>query len=85
MMSTYLLAFVVCDFEMKSDRTETNNITVSVIASKEKLYQADFALQTATQLTEYYEQYFGIRYPLPKQGEEGVFEVFDEKVDYFND
>ena len=67
-MSTYLVAFVVCDFVSNSEQTKTNNITVSVIAAKEKLDQADFALHTATEITEHYEEYFGIRYPLPKQG-----------------
>ena len=67
-MSTYLVAFVVCDFVSNSEQTKTNNITVSVIAAKEKLDQADFALHTATEITEHYEEYFGIKYPLPKQG-----------------
>ena len=69
-MSTYLVAFVICDFGQNSEQTGTNNITVSVIAAKDKLAQADFALHTAVNITEHYEEYFGIRYPLPKQGEE---------------
>ena len=68
-MSTYLVAFVICDFALNSEQTVTNNITVSVIAAQDKLDQADFALHTATQITEHYEEYFGIKYPLPKQGE----------------
>ena len=68
-MSTYLVAFVICDFAFNSEQTVTNNITVSVIAARDKLDQADFALHTATQITEHYEEYFGIKYPLPKQGE----------------
>ena len=67
-MSTYLVAFVVCDFSLKSEQTKTNNITVSVIAAKDKLDQAEFALHTAAKITEHYEDYFGINYPLPKQG-----------------
>jgi len=66
-MSTYLVAFVVCDFDTKAEQTKTNNITVSVIVAKDKLDQADFALHTATKITEHYEEYFGIKYPLPKQ------------------
>ena len=66
-MSTYLVAFVICDFAVRSEQTVTNNITVSVIAAQDKLDQADFALHTATQITEHYEEYFGIKYPLPKQ------------------
>jgi len=66
-MSTYLVAFVICDFETVSEQTRTNNISVSVIASKDKIDQADFALHTAANITDYYETYFGINYPLPKQ------------------
>ena len=67
-MSTYLVAFVICDFKTKHEFTKTNNITVKVAVAEDKLEQADFALRTATNITEFYEQYFGIKYPLPKQG-----------------
>lgn len=66
-MSTYLLAFVVCDFSVKSSQTVTNNITVSVIAAEGKIEQAQFALEMATKITDYYEVFFGVKYPLPKQ------------------
>ena len=66
-MSTYLVAFVICDFKTKQEFTKTNNITVKVAVAEDKLEQADFALKTATNITEYYEHYFGIKYPLPKQ------------------
>ena len=67
-MSTYLLAFVICDFDTVIKQTSTNNINVSVIAAKNKIDQTQFALDTAVKITDYYEEYFGIRYPLPKQG-----------------
>ena len=41
---------------------------MKVAVAEDKLEQADFALKTATNITEYYEHYFGIKYPLPKQG-----------------
>ena len=66
-MSTYLLAFVICDFKKMTKMTPTNNISVSVIAAPGKIDQTEFALDAAVNLTDYYEQYFGIRYPLPKQ------------------
>lgn len=65
-MSTYLVAFVICDFHSITNVTKTN-ITVSVIAAEEKIDQAKFALDQATQITENYEEFFGIPYPLPKQ------------------
>ena len=66
-MSTYLLAFVICDFRKVTKVTPTNNISVSVIAAPGKIDQTNFALEAAVNLTDYYEQYFGVRYPLPKQ------------------
>ena len=38
-MSTYLVAFVICDFKTMTDYTKTNNISVSVIAAEDKLPQ----------------------------------------------
>ena len=66
-MSTYLLAFVICDFRKVTKVTPTNNISVSVIAAPGKIDQTNFALEAAVNLTDYYEQYFGVKYPLPKQ------------------
>ena len=66
-MSTYLLAFVICDFDLKTKQTPTNNISVSVIASKDKIDQTSFALDTAVAITDYYEKFFKVKYPLPKQ------------------
>jgi len=65
-MSTYLVAFVICDFELIHKQTDTN-ITISVIAAKDKIDQAEFALEQATLITQNYEKYFGVPYPLPKQ------------------
>ena len=67
-MSTYLVAFVICDFKTREELTKTNNITVKVAVAEDKLEQATFALKTAANITDYYEKYFGIKYPLPKQG-----------------
>ena len=66
-MSTYLLAFVICDFKKVTKVTRNSNISVSVIAAPGKIDQTDFALEAAVNLTDYYEQYFGVKYPLPKQ------------------
>ena len=66
-MSTYLVAFVVCDF-VKISEISQNRVNVSVIASKDKISQAEFALGAATKLMDYYNDFFGIPYPLQKQG-----------------
>ena len=66
-MSTYLVAFVVCDFVKITDISQ-HKINVSVIASKDKISQAKFALGAATKLMDFYTDFFGIPYPLKKQG-----------------
>ena len=65
-MSTYLVAFVVCDFDVVS-KISGKNVNVSVIAAKDKIEQADFALQAATNLMDFYDDFFGVAYPLEKQ------------------
>ena len=67
-MSTYLAAWVVAPFESISALTKTNKINVSVVATKEKLDLASFALDAAVKVTENHEKYFGIDFPLKKQG-----------------
>nr|XP_048706529.1 endoplasmic reticulum aminopeptidase 2-like isoform X2 [Caretta caretta] len=65
-MSTYLVAFIVSDFQSVSGTT-SSGIKVSVYVTPEKLNQAHYALEAAIKILEFYEQYFGIYYPLPKQ------------------
>ncbi|XP_072923757.1 endoplasmic reticulum aminopeptidase 2-like isoform X2 [Hemitrygon akajei] len=64
-MSTYLVAFIVCDFKSVSAVTSTG-IKVSVYAAPDKLNQTHYALEAAVKLLEFYEHYFNIHYPLPK-------------------
>ncbi|XP_057336106.1 endoplasmic reticulum aminopeptidase 2-like isoform X2 [Microplitis mediator] len=65
-MSTYLVAFVVCDFKRISQLT-SRNVSVSVYASESMLPQATYALETAVKVMDYFEDFFGVHYPLPKQ------------------
>uniref|UniRef100_A0A8C2BYG9 Aminopeptidase n=1 Tax=Cyprinus carpio TaxID=7962 RepID=A0A8C2BYG9_CYPCA len=64
-MSSYLLAFIVCDFRSVSGMTATG-INISIYAVPEKWHQTHYALEAALRLLEFYEQYFNILYPLPK-------------------
>lgn len=64
-MSTYLVAFIVCDFKSISAETSTG-IKVSIYAAPDKLNQTHYALEAAVKLLEFYEQYLNIHYPLPK-------------------
>lgn len=71
-MSTYLTVFVVCDFASKSTTiTPANpddNFEMSVYATNEQLEKTTYALDTGKKVIEYYIDYFGIKYPLPKLG-----------------
>ncbi|KAM4808521.1 endoplasmic reticulum aminopeptidase 1 isoform 2-T2 [Rhinophrynus dorsalis] len=65
-MSTYLVAFIVSDFKSISQVTD-HGIKISVYAAPDKIDQATYALQAAVKLLDFYEEYFDIPYPLPKQ------------------
>lgn len=65
-MSTYLVAYIVCDF-LSVSRTTQHGVKISVYAVPEKIDQASFALDAAVKLLDFYDDYFDIPYPLPKQ------------------
>ncbi|XP_063975639.1 puromycin-sensitive aminopeptidase isoform X2 [Diachasmimorpha longicaudata] len=64
-MSTYLVAVVVGEFDFVEDKT-TDGTVVRVYTPKSKQEQGRFALDVATKVLPYYNKYFGISYPLPK-------------------
>lgn len=66
-MSTYLIAFVLTDFECVSSVTPAN-IEVSVCGRPEAILngEGDFALEVSTKVIPYYEQSYNISYPLSK-------------------
>ncbi|XP_048749587.1 aminopeptidase N-like isoform X4 [Ostrea edulis] len=65
-VSTYLLAFIVSDFIYKEDVT-ANGITYRAWARPEAVNQTEYALSVGTKVLTYFENYFGIPFPLPKQ------------------
>nr|XP_040569452.1 endoplasmic reticulum aminopeptidase 1-like isoform X3 [Lepeophtheirus salmonis] len=65
-MSTYLVAFVICDFEVKSKMT-AHRVNVSVIAASDIIDESGFALEAAVNIMDYYHDFFGLPYPLSKQ------------------
>ncbi|XP_041855483.1 leucyl-cystinyl aminopeptidase [Melanotaenia boesemani] len=63
-MSTYLVAFIVANFTpISKNASET---MVSVYSVPEKKEHADYALETASKLLEFYNDFFDIKYPLQK-------------------
>ncbi|KAL2092099.1 hypothetical protein ACEWY4_011897 [Coilia grayii] len=64
-MSSYLVAFIVCDFKMVTGTT-SSGVEVSIYAVPDKWHQTHYALEAALKILEFYEKYFNIYYPLPK-------------------
>jgi aminopeptidase N len=63
-MSSYLLFFALGDFE-RQQRT-VDGVEVGVIFKRGDAQRARFALDAAADLLPYYNDYFGVRFPLPK-------------------
>ena len=63
-MSSYLLFLAVGDFERV--HRMVGKTDVGVVVRRGKTAQAQFALDAATQLLPFYNDYFGTPYPLPK-------------------
>lgn len=69
-MSTYLLAWAVGDFEYVEDFTQRKYngkaLPVRVYTTRGLKNQAQYALSNAPQVIDYFSEVFGIDYPLPK-------------------
>ncbi len=64
-MSTYLLAFVVGQLESIEGKSRDGTL-IRVLTTPEKGEQGRFALDVAIRLLDYYNDYFGIPFPLEK-------------------
>lgn len=63
-MSSYLVAFLVGDFECTSG--ESDGVPIRGCATPDKVQYTKFAVSTAEFVLHYYDTYFGIKYPMPK-------------------
>ena len=63
-MSTYLLFVGVGDFERVQERVD--GVDVGVVVKRGDTAKAAYALEQAAKLLHYYNEYFGVQYPLPK-------------------
>ena len=63
-MSTYLVAFLVGDFKCTSGRSD--GVPIRACATPDKVGLAKFAVESAEYILHYYDNYFGIKYPMPK-------------------
>ena len=65
-MSTYLLAWVYGEMHSKSAKT-TSGVDVNIWATPAQSPESlDFALDIATRTIDFFDDYFGVPYPLPK-------------------
>ncbi|HUD88022.1 MAG TPA: M1 family metallopeptidase [Xanthobacteraceae bacterium] len=63
-MSSYLFVFTTGELERLT--ADADGVTVGVVTTQGKREQGRFALDNAVRLLAYYNDYFGIKYPLPK-------------------
>jgi aminopeptidase N len=63
-MSSYL--FVLTTGELERLAAHADGVTVGVVTTKGKREQGRFALDSAVDLLRYFNDYFGVKYPLPK-------------------
>ncbi|WP_420969181.1 M1 family metallopeptidase [Bradyrhizobium sp. B120] len=63
-MSSYL--FVLTVGELERITADAGGVTVGVVTTEGKSGQGRFALDSAVKLLAYYNDYFGVKYPLPK-------------------
>merc|ERR1712166_3970 len=64
-MSTYLVAWCVGEFDFIQDQS-SRGVVVRVYTPPGKMAQGRFALDIACKTLDFYEEYFGIEYPLAK-------------------
>jgi aminopeptidase N len=63
-MSSYL--FVLTAGELERLTAEADGTTVGLVTTRGKSEHGRFALENAVKLLDYYNDYFGVKYPLPK-------------------
>lgn len=64
-MSSYLLAFAVGDLQGKTAKTK-NGTEVGIFSTKaHPLSSLDFSLDIAVRVIDFYEDYYGVKYPIP--------------------
>jgi aminopeptidase N/puromycin-sensitive aminopeptidase len=63
-MSTYLVAFLVGDFQCS--KGSSDGVPIRVCATPDKVKLTKFALESAKYNLHFYDTYFGIKYPMPK-------------------
>ena len=66
-MSTYLVAFVVSKYGFVTATPRPNNVQVRFWAKNASLDQTAYAQEIGPKFLEFFENYFDIPFPMPKQ------------------
>ena len=66
-MSTYLVAFVVSQFNFERSPPTGNQVDFRVWARQSAFDQIAYAKDIGAKILQYFETYFNVKYPLPKQ------------------
>ena len=66
-MSTYLVAFVVSKFDYVEETLSSNNVRFRIWSTPNTLDQTQYAKQIGPKILEFFETYFNVKFPLPKQ------------------
>ncbi|MET1754261.1 M1 family metallopeptidase [Novosphingobium sp. RD2P27] len=64
-MSSYLLFFALGDFE-RSTKTAADGVEAGIVAPTGSGNQADYARESLAEVLPWFDDYFGVKYPLPK-------------------
>lgn len=66
-MSTYLVAYTINDFEYKESVVKmTDDVLFRIWARRDALDQVEYAKYIGPKVLKFYEDYFDIKFPLPK-------------------
>ncbi|XP_043192458.1 glutamyl aminopeptidase-like isoform X2 [Amphibalanus amphitrite] len=65
-MVTYLACFIVCDFTYQ-ERVTNHDVVFRVYAAPDRVASTQYSADVGANITDFFEDYFGVKYPLPKQ------------------
>jgi len=66
-MSTYLVAFVVSKFKFRETTREDNGVRFRIWSEPSSLDQTEYARDIGPKILKFFEDYFNVKFPLPKQ------------------
>merc|ERR1719266_2949051 len=66
-MSTYLVAFVVSKFKFVEAEKRSNGVRFRIWSQPSSVDQTEYAKEMGPRMLEYFEDFFNVSYPLPKQ------------------